>query len=85
MIKKLLVWLGFGKKPNSIDPELKHLLDTHGVAWELFVDGILVGFFKNPSKAIKNYPDLKPGTVYYHVNKYGTFKKDKYELVCRKS
>ena len=70
---------------SSIAPAAAEILEKQDHYWELFVDGIPVGYYKNPSRVAKDFDDLHRSKLYYHVNKKGTYKDDKYELICRKS
>lgn len=80
----------FGIKKNKSTRDLLEekraaLIEKNGVAWEVRRDGILMGYFKNPHRITKSFQDLKKSTVYDHISSTGTYKDDKYEIICQKS
>ena len=87
-MKKITKWLsevwkklmGINSEPIKEEiPEKERLLLLQGYVWELYEHGVPVGYFKNPSRVAAAYDDLHRSNLYYHCNKYGTYKDDKYK------
>lgn len=71
------------QKPSILDLNNKkeNLLITYGKAYELSEDGIVIDYYKNINQVVVNNKDkFKSKTVYYNINKNGTFKKGKYKI-----
>lgn len=83
----------FSKKPKQEAKEVVNtILETKRDAilakqdhyWEVKVDGIVKGYYKNLSRIAADYDELHRSKLYYHINKYGTYNDLTYSI-CQKS
>lgn len=79
-------WENLGApKPTKLKiPEREEILKKQGFVWELYENGVPIGYYKNPSRVAAARKDLHRSKLYYHCNKYGTYEDEKYKLVCLK-
>lgn len=81
VIKRILNLLGY----KTEDTYKERLIKDQGHAWLLIVDNEEAGYYQNLSKIADEIKDLHKSKLYYHTKRYGTYKDDKYEIVCQKS
>tara|TARA_R110000772_G_scaffold57842_3_gene130918 strand:- start:41 stop:343 length:303 start_codon:yes stop_codon:yes gene_type:complete len=85
-----LVWMEeksktiYPQNSNILIPKKEEILLLQGYVWELYENGIPVGYYKNPSRVAASREDLHRSKLYYHCNRYGTYEDEKYKLVCLK-